>query len=391
LSEVNRHSFRIFSIFILWLLIPVYGWSAENPRGADGGVDVVSVGQASVTGSNLVRAKEEALNQALKRGVEAYLIRRFGKTGMAENFRRIMGELLPQILGDIENYHILAEDQMGDDVLVLVRVGMNEGRIREQIERAGLSPRDGPPLKVLFMVASLGENQTAYWWADPGLYSNMAPVDVALHNAFQERGLRPVNRTLGVAESLLPSGARSPELSEAEAAEWGQAFSADLVIYGWLDRREEKAPSITLKVSKVAGSAQICETVETLKAGESFGPAGPSGDGLETLAARSAETLIPCISRAMAPEKQGVGRVEIVMEGLKGFNQLTEFKRFLTSELDDVKSVVETRMKYRTVTVSVVFSGDRKALLRQILGREIASLSFDLLQAEEDKIVLKVR
>lgn len=388
---MNRLSFRVFPVFILWLLIPGHGWSAENPSGTDGGVDVLSVGQASVVGSNLVRAKEEALNQALKNGVETYLIRRFGRTGMAENFRRIMGDLLPQILGDIENYHILAEDRIGDDVHVLVRVGMNERRIRDQIERAGLRPREGPALKVLFMVASLGENQTSYWWADPSRYSTMAPVDVALHNAFQERGLRPINRTLGVADSLLPSAARSPELTEADAAEWGQAFSADLVIYGWVNRREENALSMALKVSRVAGSAQICESTETLKAGESLGPASPSGDGLEALAAKSAETLIPCIARAMAPREQGTGRVEIVMEGLKSFNQLREFKRFLTSELDDVKSVVETRLKYRSVTLAVVFSGDQKALLRQILGREIASLSFDLVQAEEDKIVLKVR
>jgi hypothetical protein len=388
---MDRLSFRILSIVILWFLIPVHGWSAEGPRGAEGGSEVLSVGRASVSGSNVARAKEEALNQALRRGVETYLIRHFGRTGMTENFRRIMGELLPQILGDVENYNILAENRIGDDVHVLVRVGMNEGRVKEKIERAGLSVKDGPALKVLFMVASLEEGQTSYWWADPSLYPTMGPVDVALYNVFQERGFRPVNRTVGVAESVLPSGIRAPELTETEAAEWGQAFSADLVIHGWVGRHEENAPSITLKVLRVAAPAQICETVETLKAGESLDPASPSGDGLETLVARSAETLIPCIARAMAPQEQGAGRVEIVLEGLKGFNQLNEFKRFLTSELDDVKSVVETRMTYRTVSLSVAFSGDRKALLRQILGREIASLSFDLIQSEENKIVLKVR
>jgi hypothetical protein len=388
---MDRLSFRIVLIVFLWFLIPVHSWSAEGPRGAEGGVEVLSVGRAPVSGSNLVRAKEDALNQALRRGVETYLIRHFGRTSMTENFSRIMGELLPQILGDIENYHILAENRIGDEFHALVQVRMNEGRIREKIERAGLSPRDAPPLKVLFMVASLEKDQTSYWWADPGLYSTMGPVDVVLYNIFQERGFRPVNRTLGTAESAVSSGTRTPELTEAEAAEWGQAFSADLVIHGWVDRHEEKTPSMTLKVLRVAEPAQICETSETLKAGESLDSASPSGDGLETLAARSAETLIPCIARAMAPQEQGTGRVEIVLEGLKGFNQLDEFKRFLTSELQDVKSVVETSMKYRTVSLSVTFSGERKALLRQILGREIASLSFDLVQTEENKIVLRVR
>jgi hypothetical protein len=389
---MDRLSFRILSIVFLWFLIPVNGWSAEVPRGAEGGVEVLSVGQASVSGLNPVRAKEEALNQALRRGVETYLIRHFGPTAMTENFGRIMGELLPQVLGDVENYHILAENRIGDDVQVLVRVGMNEGRIREKIERAGLSPRAGPSLKVLFMVATLGENgQASYWWADPSLYPTIGPVDVALYNVYQKRGFRPVNRTLGVAESVLPSGIRAPELTETETAEWGKAFSADLVIHGWVDRHDEKAPFLTLKVLRIAPPAQICETVKILKAGESPDPASPSSDGIETLVAKSAEALIPCIERAIAPEEQGAGRLEVVLEGLKGFNQLREFKKFLTTELDDVKSVVETRMKYRTVSLSVVFSGDRRALLQQILSREIASLSFDLTQAEEDKIVLRVR
>jgi hypothetical protein len=388
---MDRLSFRILSIVFLWFLMPVHGWSAEGPRGGEGGMDVLSVGRASIAGSNLVRAKEEALNQALRRGAETYLMLHFGRTRMTENFRRIMGDLLPQILGDIENYHILVENRIGDDLHVLVRVGMNEGRIREKIERAGLSPMNGPPLKVLFMVASLQDGQTSYWWADPGLYPTMGPVDVVLHNVFQERGFHPVNRTLGVPESVLSSGIRAPELTEAEAAEWGQAFSADLVIHGWVDRHEENAPSLTLKVLRVAEPAQICEAVETLKSGMTSGPTGPTGDRIQTLAARSAETLIPCIVRAMAPREPGTGRVEIVLEGLKGFDQLRAFKRFLASDLEGVKSVVETRMKYRMVSLSVVFSGDRKALLRQILSREVASLSFDLQQAEGDKIVLKVR
>jgi len=382
---MKRLSYRIFSIFFLWLLMPVHGWSAE------GGVDVLSVGQATVVGSNWVRAKDEALNQALRRGVQTYLIRQFGPAAMKESFVRIMGELLPQILGDVENYHILAESRIGDEFHVLVRVGINEGRVREKIVRAGLSPRDGPPLKVLFMVADLGDHQTSYWWADPSLHSAMGPVDSVLHNVFQERGFRPINRTLGVAETELSSGIRAPELTEKEAAEWGQAFSADLVIHGWVARQGENAPTLTLKVLRVAEPAQICETFETAESGTASDKAGPTGDRIEALVARSVGNLIPCISRSMATREQGTGRVEIVLKGLKRFEQLTEFKRFLASDVEGVKSVVEWRMKYQSVSLSVDFSGDRKALLRQVLGREIASLSFDLQQAEENKIVLKVR
>jgi hypothetical protein len=388
---MDRRLFRILSIFFLAFFIPAQRLAAEDRSGAGSGVEVLSVGRASVAASNLVRAKEEALNQALRRGVETYLIRHFGRAALTENFGRIMGGLLPQIFGDIENYHILAESRIGDDYDVLVRVGMNEGSIKEKIEQAGLSPMEVPPLKMLFMVADLEDGQTSYWWADPGLYPTMGPVDVVLYNVFRERGFRPVNRTLGIAESELPSGIRTPELTETEAAEWGQAFSADLVIHGSVDRSDKSAPLLKLKVLRVAEPAQICETVETLKPGETVDPTSPSGDVLETLVARSAETLIPCITRAMVPKEQGAGRVEIVMEGLKGFNQVRELKRFLTSEVDDVKSVVETRMKYRTVYLSVAYSGDRKALLRKILGHEIASVSFDLMQAEENKIVLKVR
>jgi hypothetical protein len=380
---MKRLSYRIFSIFFLWLLMPVHGWSAE------GGVDVLSVGQATVVGSNWVRAKDEALNQALRRGVQTYLIRQFGPAAMKESFVRIMGELLPQILGDVENYHILAESRIGDEFHVLVRVGINEGRVREKIVRAGLGPRDGPPLKVLFMVADQGEHQTSYWWADPGLHSTMGPVDLVLHNVFQERGFRPINRTRGVAETELSSGSSAPELTEKEAAEWGQAFSADLVIHGWVARQGENASSLTLKVLRVAEPAQICETFETAE--RASDKAGPAGGRIETLVSRSVGNLIPCISRSMATREQGTGRVEIVLEGLKRFEQLTEFKRFLASDVEGVKSVVECRMKYQSVSLSVDFSGDRKALLRQMLGREIASLSFDLQQSEENKIVLKVR
>ncbi len=138
-------------------------------------MDVLSVGQASVAGSNRVRAKDEALNQALRRGVQTYLIRQFGPNAMKENFVRIMGELLPQVLGDVENYHILAESRIGDELNLLVRVGINEGRVREKIVRAGLSPMDGPPLKVLFMVADPGRPSGFILVGRPGPPSHDGP------------------------------------------------------------------------------------------------------------------------------------------------------------------------------------------------------------------------
>ena len=84
----------------------------------------------------------------------------------------------------------------------------------------------------------------------------------------------------------------------------------------------------------------------------------------------------------------------ITLEQLKSYRQSRLFMDFLRN-VSGVKSVKQTRIRHKAVSMAVEFSGDRDRFLDQILNQQDLPFPVELDRAEEkgesEEIVLVVR
>jgi hypothetical protein len=363
-------------------LLPV---RAEEPLERN---ESIALGSGPISGGNLASAKKAAISRALERGVEQYLVRKLGSRVMTVGFQRVIREVLPGGEELVENFQVLAEEPTGDRYHVLVRMRINEEIMEETLRDAGLSKAEMVPAKVLFMVSETVGEDITHWWENPASHSSLAPTEVALYQAFQERGLAPINRTMSLPSGDLSGYAAVPELELDQIVAWGRLFSADMVLYGFSQIQQE---DITLMLSAV--DVQKGDIV-----GDStriIGLPSPATEtqileSLEILADQMASKLAPVIREAAARSQGGLSELAVLLRGLTSYSQFRILQDFLSREVQGVQSVRQTRVRRDSISIAVEFQGNRDMFLNRVLNHERLPLPLRVEPSAEDQIVLVV-
>jgi hypothetical protein len=385
---------QVFKIIPAWCFLCSFFLAVPFLRAESGSRleenEVVAIGTGVIAGGNLANAKKAAVSRALVRGVENYLVRRLGNQGMANNFERLLQEIIPRAEEAVENFNILAREQIGSQVKVLVRLSINETVLDEKLRQAGIVVVEGPPIRILFMVSEVRDGTFSFWWEDPEIRSGLSTSELALYKAFQERGFSPINRVLSLPETEYGENLRSPDLQEVDVLRWGTLFSADAVIYGRTEIIQEKNVSISLEVFDVAQGNRICQDIlsEPVSAGPEVEDriAETLYRAFKLLAAR----LTPFIVRIRALGQEMSSRLEITMKGLSSYKQFRIFRDFLRRDVTGVKSVRQTRVTKDSISIVVEFKGTGRRFMDRVINHKNLPFLLNLHEVEEGKIMLNV-
>lgn len=355
--------------------------------------EILVIGTGNVVDGNVAMARKMAISEALAKGVEGYLTRRLGSQGMINNFPRLIHDIIPKAREGIENFHILAEEQMDGHCKILVRLKINEKVMEERFREIGLILIEGPPIKLLFLVSQIEprKGKIHYWWKDPESDSGFTPTDLALHRVFQERGFHPINRSSSIPEGEYHSVMKALELSNEDAIKWGTLYDANVVIHGRCEIVEGKEISVMLKALDVDKGIIMSKDVEIERIDEAQASMEQVIKAIEGAINNIATRLGPVIIEAFEEVRAQINRLEVTLRGLRGFRQFREFQDFLKSDMAGVKSVIQTGVRASSISVSVEFSGDRDKFLRMLIMHENLPFEADMSHTEEGEIIISIR
>jgi len=381
----------IFGFYIFSVLVfssPVAGMDKKFEEN-----EILVIGTGIIADGNVAKAKEMAISEALFKGIEEYLTRRLGSRGMINNFPRVVHDVIPMAREEIENFHILAEDQTDSQYKILVRLKVNEKVIEEKLREIGLILMEGPTIKILFLVSQFEseKGEVSYWWKDPGGDSGLTPTELALHRVFQERGFSPISRLLNVSEEDYSSEMMILDLSDEDVIKWGKAFSADVVIYGRCKIVEENEVSISLSALDTDRGIMIYQDSQTEKIDEDPDSTEQIIRIIETTINKIAVRFCPALLKAIKAPVDSVNQLEIAIKGLRSFKQFRELMNFFKENIAGVKSVTQTRVRGDLISIMVEFSGAKDKFLNMLLNHENLPFKADMSKTDEGGLVLKIR
>ena len=381
----------LFSFLFLYLLL----WGAVARSGEMERLqknEALAVGTAEIVGENLARAKEAAISMALKKGVENYLLRRLGPGGAADNFERLVEEIIPGSKEAVENFLILAEEQVGERWQVLVDLRINETLMDEKLREAGVVVMEGPPLRIVFLVSETAGGHTVYWWKSPEVPSSLSPVEVALYNRFQERGFSPVDRVAGLPEAQYGEALKALDLGEEAILKWGSLLSADVVVHGEMKMDAQNGLTLFLEAFDVNQGTRICGDAVSMAPPE--GTAGETETGVpvvEEAVKTVVERMAPVMIRSLMAGREAVHSLAVRLEGLTCFKQFKVFRDFLREEVKGVRSVRQTRVTRAAVSFAVEFQGDRRRFIQRVLGHENLPFLLEADDSGEGEVTLRLK
>jgi hypothetical protein len=379
-------------IFLIFFFSIVFFNNALYPAKASGSgkTDTLVVGEGRIKGNNTADAKNEAIANALKKGMEEYLSSRLGNQGMIANFPVLVNEVIPSAEAAVENFYILAEEKKGEKYSVLVRVGINEKLIEQRLKDLGIINVETSFIKVLFLVSQIQDlsKGASFWWKNPEAGTALTATELKLYNAFQQQGLEPVNR-LSNSSDKYSDDMKKLELSNEDVAAWGKIYSADVVVRGKAAVSSDNSVSVELEAINATDGSIIG------RAGQRE-PLNPSVSG-EARFANAVGAAINSVSVQLAPKilklsgknSGNSSRIEITLMEVNNFDEFRAFKKFLEEEISGVKSATQSRIKGRAMSLSVEYSGSRDALLSRLKDNNNLPFKADI-SAEGGGIAVRV-
>ncbi|MCF8142455.1 MAG: DUF2066 domain-containing protein [Deltaproteobacteria bacterium] len=372
--------FLFFLSFSLFFLPFCRAQAEETPKPGE----LLAIGDADVIKGNSALAKKTAIAQALMKGVEDYIVHLLGSRRAVSHFERLAQEIIPAAREEVENFHILAEQQSDGRYKVLLRLRVNEEAIREQLQSAGVLLAEASPINVLFLVSESRDGDISYWWKDTEKDPSLRPVELALHKVFQNRGFTPVNRILSAPDAGRLTGLTSPDLQDKDILKWGRLFSADVVVFGNCTVNNGEEISLTLKAIDVSQGIQVCqESIADQMTAASRG-SDSLVTALEEVVNRAAATFCPCIKGSFVSGGGGILPLTVTLAGMKMPKEFWRFSDFLKEEVVGVISVIPSRIQGNTMSATVEFQGDRDTFIHRILThpKRPFPLRFDPIEQE---------
>lgn len=354
---------------------------------------VLVIGTGRIVKENLAEARKVAISEALVRGVEAFLTERLGSEGMVNNFPTLINDLIPRAGEQIENFHILAEEQTGGQFKILVRLKINKKVMEEKLREIGVVSMEGPPLKVLFLVSQIEkqEERVSYWWKDPRSDSDLTLTELSLHRIFQERGFNPINRVLNVPDEDYSQELRALDLNHEYALQWGKVFSADVVILGKSEIIEDQGVSIDLGAFDTESGNMVYQGNHFENSEEVLVSTENVMLTLDRAVNKIAAKMSPAIIGSMEAPEMALGRLDITVRGLRSFKQLRALKDFLQGNVAGVQSVIQTRVKGHTISLAVEFAGSEDTFLELVSNHEEKPFSLDIAKGDGGGVVFSLQ
>jgi hypothetical protein len=354
--------------------------------------EILVIGTGSLIGGNVAAAKRMALSEALVRGIEKYLVQRLGIKGVSNHFSRIIHEILPNAEDEIENYLILAEDQIEKKYKVLVRIKINEVSMEKRLRETGIVRTQGPPIKILFLVAQtmMKEGRFVFWWQEPSEHTSLTHTEVALNRAFDEQGFRSVDRIVNAPTGDIPEGMKVENLTDQNMVAWGKRYSADIVLGGTSEINEGEFVSIALRCLDVETGAMITRGAHREEIKEGGEVDDQNMDAIDRASSLLARQMVSEIQQAFEVGDIGTNTFEVALHGLTSFKQFRVFKDFLKRDIAGVQSVIQKRISGSTMTISVTFAGDADGFLNKVLNHERLPFTGNMRKDGEGKILFEI-
>lgn len=365
---MKPRSVFFITIFVLSLL----NISTVNGRQKTDDQEIMVIGTSRVIDGNVASARDNAISDALLKGVEDYLAFSLGTQGMISNFTKLINEVIPDSGDEIENFLILAEDNSGRYYKVLVRVKINEKLMEEKLKGMGILETEELPLKILLLVSQQieREGEVLYWWNDPESNNPLTSTELILYRVLQGRGFNPVNRLLSIPEGEFSPDMMRQELSDEDAIEWGRIFSSDIAILGKSEIHAGEMVFLNLKAIDIHNDTVISQDVRVepieYKEYDDMNMEERYMDTLEKAVNNLITQLSPAMISSFKKAEEEINLFEIELRGLKSFEQLGVFNEFVENEINGVESVMPRKIKRNSITLLIEFSGDRNSFINKV-------------------------
>ena len=375
------------------------GWSQDILKEQK----VTSEGVGVVINDDKALARDNAIEDALRKAVEQAVGTMIDSETMVENFQLLSDTVYQRSQGYVSTYRIVSEGTEENLYRVTIQATVALDNLKSDLGAIGLIiKRKGKP-RVMVMMAeqNIGREHLVFWWGGvAGHWSNQSDMGISentIIDQFTQSGFHFVDRNVVAKDIWTQSAFHHADLSDREVQVLGDQSGAEVVIIGKATARlMGNVMDTSMSSCQASASARVVktDTGEIIATAMASAPAvhidvvTAGNEALKKASENLALELEEKILKKWAEEAANTTMIQLTISGVSNYKVFQSLKRVLSNETRGVEAVYQRKLAAGVVTLDVEMQGTAQMLADDLGSRKFPDFSIDINEITHNAIKL---
>lgn len=360
--------------------------------------EVVATGMGSIIGDDIAHARDDAIDDALKRGIENALGTIIESETLVQNYQLIEDNIFSRTQGYVQNYQVIREGKRSEQLYeVTVSATVKMADLKNDLEGIAtlMRRKNTPRMMVIIQEQNIGEA--------PGLFgyfeADMNSAETAIMEAFMAKGFKFVDHETVKRNLQNEQAVAIMEGDVAKAAALGRAVGAEVVITGKALAKSTvvEAFGAETRSQQATVTARAIRTdtgdIIAIQSGQGAYPhiddAVGGAKAIQLACKDLSENLIDQILEQWQKDVSQGSTITLQIRGIADYSQLAKFKSALPYYVRGLSSVTQRDWYEGFATFEVVMTGDSENLANSLSGKDIEGISIKVIGMSQNSVTIE--
>jgi len=361
--------------------------------------EVVATGLGSITAGDVAHARDDAVEDALRKGIESTLGTILQAETLVENFQLIEDNIFSKTQGYVQTYEVIREQKRNEQLYeVTVKAMIKMADLKNDLEGIAtiIRRKNTPRMMVMIEERNIGEAPGLFHYFDV----DMNNAETAIIQAFMDKGFRFVDRQTVRQNLEREQAAAILEGDVAQAAALGRKVGAEVVLTGkalakatvvevYGTKQRSQQATVTARAIR-SDTGDIIATASAQGAFPHIDDAVGSAKAIEKACAPLSEDLMEKILDRWQVDVSSGSSITLQVRGIADYAQLTKFKAALPYYVRGLTSVVQRDWDGGYATLEIVMSGNSDDLAQRLSGKDIEGIKVKVVGMTQNSVTVEL-
>ncbi len=378
---------------LFWGGIPAFGQQAQT-------VTVEGVG--AVFGNDRAIARDQAIQDALRKAVEQAVGTLVSSETMVQNFQTLNDKIYTQTQGYIQNYRVLSETPGSNVHQVTIQATVAIGDLEKDLQALGflLGQVGKPRIMVLVAEQQIGQQSFNFWWGTArGAQADLNVAENTIMDRFREKGFDIVDPQAQAGNIKVPPAFQVVDLSNQNAITLGKQVDAEIVIIGKALARSvgsiagTSMKSVQANISMRAiqiDNARILSSGNENAAAVHIDEVTGGADAIKKASVKMSDKMMDDILKNFQKRVGATTMVQLVVFGLVGADDIRKFKTSVLSQVRGVEGIHERSFSENTVKMDLDVRGSAQSISQDISRKTFPDFTVKVIRSTWNTLEVQV-
>jgi len=383
-----------------WVLLMLLGGSV--PALAQQVQTVTAEGVGAVIGGDRAIARDQAIQDALRKAVEQAVGILVSSETLVQNFQTLNDKIYTQTQGYIQNYRVLSENPGPNVHQVTIQASVAMGNLEKDLQALGfLLGQVGKP-RVMILVAEqqIGQVNFNYWWGTArGTQADLNVAENTIMDRFREKGFDIVDPQAQAGNIKIPQAFQVVELSNQNAITLGKQVDAEIVIVGKALARTAGSiagtamKSIQANVSMRAiqiDNARVLSSGTENSAAIHIDEVTAGSEAIKKASVKMSDKMMDDILKNFQKRVGASTTVQLTVTGLSGADDVRKFKTSVLGQVRGVEGIHERSFAENVAKMDVDVKGSAQSLSQEISRKTFPDFNVRVIRSSWNTLEVQV-